>query len=69
MIKRIFTNLIKLYQIFISPNLSKSCRFWPSCSDYSRQAVEKYGPAKGLLISIKRILKCYPWQKGGVDLP
>jgi len=69
MIKKIILKIIKVYQLFISPNLQKNCRFWPSCSEYSRLAIEKYGLLAGVLKSTKRILRCYPWSKGGVDLP
>ena len=61
--------LIRFYQMGISPFLGKRCRFYPSCSDYALQAIEKYGPWRGAFLSFKRILKCGPWHKGGVDLP
>lgn len=58
---------IKFYQIVISPLIGPKCRFLPTCSEYSRQAFTKYGFSKGLYLSIKRILKCNPFFKGGVD--
>lgn len=58
---------IRLYQKYISKSLSKRCIFYPSCSEYTRQAVDKYGIIKGNLLGIKRILKCNPFSKGGVD--
>ena len=58
---------IKLYQILISPFLGPSCRFNPTCSQYSIEAIQKYGPIKGSLLSIKRISKCHPWGKSGHD--
>lgn len=58
--------LIKIYKIFISPNMPSACRFVPSCSDYAEQAIEKYG-IKGFLIAMKRILKCHPFHPGGYD--
>jgi putative membrane protein insertion efficiency factor len=65
--KQIVISLIKLYKILISPLLSPSCRFFPSCSDYSIMAIDKYGIAKGGLLTIKRILKCHPFHAGGYD--
>ena len=60
---------IKIYQKFISPILGKNCRFYPSCSEYSYQAIKKYGATKGLTLSFFRVLRCNPWNKGGIDLP
>ena len=60
--------LIKLYQKFISPMLGEHrCIFCPTCSEYTKQAVDKYGIIKGNVLGIKRILKCNPFSKGGVD--
>jgi len=60
---------IKIYQKFISPILGKNCRFYPSCSEYSYQVIKKYGATKGLILSFWRVLRCNPWNKGGIDLP
>ena len=68
-IKEIVLKTIKFYQAAISPIFGKVCRFWPSCSEYSYLAVKKYGILKGLGKGLKRILKCHPWNAGGVDLP
>lgn len=60
--------LIKLYQKLISPMLGNHrCIFYPTCSEYTKQAVDKYGIIKGNMLGIKRILKCNPFSKGGVD--
>ncbi len=67
MIKKILLFLIKIYQKIISPIFGKKCRFYPTCSEYSRQAITKYGAIKGTYLSIKRILKCHPFHKGGYD--
>ena len=64
---RIIVYLITGYQYAISPNLPKVCRFYPTCSEYSRQAFVKYGLFKGLLLSVKRILRCNPFFQGGYD--
>ncbi len=69
MLKILILKIIKFYQIFISPVFGKVCRFYPSCSQYSYIAVRKYGIVKGMWKGIKRILKCHPWNTGGVDLP
>ena len=69
MIKELIFNSIKFYQAFISPFLGKNCRFYPSCSNYMLLSLNKYGLQKGLLKGAKRILKCHPLNKGGVDLP
>ena len=60
-------SIVKLYQIFISPLLPNSCRFYPSCSNYSIQAFQKYGFIKGLIKSVWRILRCNPFNPGGHD--
>jgi len=60
---------IKVYQKFVSPILGKNCRFYPSCSEYSYQAVKKYGAIKGLMLGFWRVLRCNPWSEGGIDLP
>lgn len=58
--------LIKIYRRFISPLTPPACRFYPTCSDYAEQAIKKYG-IKGILIAIKRIMKCHPLHPGGYD--
>lgn len=65
--RHIFIFIIKLYQILISPFLGDNCRFTPSCSQYTIEAIKKYGIFKGSFLSIKRILKCHPFHKGGHD--
>ena len=72
--KKLILSFIRLYQqssflrkpilktLFISES---SCRFTPTCSEYTYQAIEKYGSAKGLFLGFKRILRCHPWSKGG----
>ena len=59
--------LIKTYKFFISPFLGPSCRYLPTCSDYSIEALKNFGFFKGLYLSIKRILSCHPWSNGGFD--
>lgn len=59
--------IVKLYRKYISPVKPPTCRFYPTCSEYSLQALEKYGAKKGSYLSIKRILKCHPFNSGGYD--
>lgn len=59
--------MIRLYQLFISPWLPKSCRYEPTCSHYAIEAIKKYGAVKGSFLSAKRILRCNPFFKGGYD--
>ena len=66
-IKRLFILPIILYQKVISPFLPGSCRFNPTCSEYSKQAILKYGVIYGILLSFKRIIKCHPWGGHGDD--
>ena len=58
---------IKLYQILISPILGPNCRYHPTCSQYSIEAINKYGPFKGTWLAIKRISSCHPWGGSGHD--
>ena len=67
MVKSFLIILIKGYQKFISPLLGKNCRFYPTCSQYSILALEKYGFFKGSFLAAKRILKCNPFHPGGND--
>ena len=59
--------LIKGYKRFVSPMLPPSCRFTPSCSLYTLEAIEKYGLLKGVLMGTWRILRCHPFSRGGFD--
>ncbi|MDI6822350.1 MAG: membrane protein insertion efficiency factor YidD [Actinomycetota bacterium] len=59
--------LIKGYRRFISRYLPPVCRFYPSCSQYAIQAIERYGLCRGLFLSISRVLRCHPFSPGGYD--
>ena len=59
--------LIKIYQTILSPILPSTCRYSPTCSEYTKQSLIKFGLIKGWLISIKRIIKCNPWGGNGYD--
>ena len=66
--RKIVIYVIKLYQKFLSPFLGKNCKYYPTCSEYTKQAVDKYGIIKGSILGIIRILKCNPFSKGGVNI-
>ena len=59
--------IIKIYKFLISPLLGNSCRYLPTCSEYSIDALKTYGFFKGVFLSLKRILSCHPWGSGGFD--
>ncbi|MCK5848920.1 MAG: membrane protein insertion efficiency factor YidD [Caldisericia bacterium] len=66
--KKLLIFLVKLYQVGISPlKPFSTCRYYPTCSEYSVQALEKYGPIKGSWLAIKRISRCHPLHPGGYD--
>jgi len=65
--KPIIIVLIKFYRKYISPLLGPNCRFYPSCSAYMMEAVERYGAIKGVWIGTKRLVRCNPFSKGGYD--
>ncbi|MBD3414873.1 MAG: membrane protein insertion efficiency factor YidD [Candidatus Aminicenantes bacterium] len=65
--KKAILCVLRQYKRFVSPFLGNHCRFYPSCSSYTYQAIEKYGPTKGIFLGIKRLLKCHPFHDGGVD--
>ena len=67
LIKKIMILFIRIYQIFISPLFPPTCRFYPTCSAYFIQALEKHGVVKGSYLGMKRILKCHPGNPGGYD--
>jgi uncharacterized protein len=59
--------VLRSYKRFISPLLPSACRFYPTCSEYMMAAVEKYGPARGVWMGLRRIGRCHPFQEGGYD--
>ncbi|NWF89130.1 MAG: membrane protein insertion efficiency factor YidD [Ignavibacteriaceae bacterium] len=65
--RRVIVFFIRGYQKVISPLLPPSCRFYPTCSEYSIQALEKYGIIKGTFMSVWRVLRCNPFNDGGYD--
>tara|TARA_Y100000816_G_scaffold173960_1_gene125126 strand:+ start:2771 stop:3010 length:240 start_codon:yes stop_codon:yes gene_type:complete len=63
----ILIKIIRWYKFLISPLLGQSCRYFPTCSEYSIEALKTYGFLKGIFLSLKRILSCHPWSDGGFD--
>ncbi len=65
--KRFLIYLIRLYQRYLSPLKKPTCRFYPTCSQYALEAIEKKGAIRGGFLAIRRILKCHPFHSGGYD--
>jgi putative membrane protein insertion efficiency factor len=59
--------VIKFYRYFISPLLGSNCRFYPSCSCYSQEALTRHGAVIGSYLTLRRLLKCHPFHEGGID--
>ena len=66
-VRKVFIGLIQIYRRFLSPMLPPTCRYEPSCSLYTVQAIEKYGVLKGLFMGTLRVLRCHPFARGGFD--
>lgn len=66
MIKKLLLKIIEIYQYF-SKFTPKTCRFYPTCSQYMKEAIIKYGVLKGIFLGVKRILRCHPFNEGGND--
>ena len=65
--RKILILIIRAYQYLLSPLMGPSCRFYPSCSCYAQEALERYGVIKGSWLALRRLLRCHPWHPGGVD--
>ena len=67
MLERLILLLLHFYQRFISPLKPPSCRFYPTCSSYTRDAVVRFGPYRGTWMGMRRLCRCHPWHPGGYD--
>ena len=67
MIRALLIGLVKGYRLFLSPSLGSSCRFTPTCSAYSLQALQQHGAGAGAYLTAARIARCHPWCEGGHD--
>ncbi|SDN62269.1 hypothetical protein SAMN04488137_0078 [Fictibacillus solisalsi] len=65
--KRLFILIFRFYQRFISPLTPPTCRFYPTCSHYGIEALQRFGAIRGSWLTLKRILKCHPFHPGGID--
>ncbi|MGB1327426.1 MAG: membrane protein insertion efficiency factor YidD [Porticoccaceae bacterium] len=66
-VRSLIIGLIKLYQYLLSPFLGQNCRFHPTCSQYAVEAINEHGVLKGGYLSMRRIIKCHPFNEGGLD--
>lgn len=64
---RFVSSAISFYQRHVSPLKKPSCRFYPTCSEYTRQAVERYGVIRGIAMGTRRVMRCHPFNPGGYD--
>jgi len=67
LIRWLLLGVLRAYKLLVSPALPRSCRFYPSCSDYAYGAVVKHGVIRGIGLAAHRVLRCNPWNPGGVD--
>ncbi len=67
MLKRVLIGFIRIYSAVLSPFLGNNCRYYPTCSAYTQEAIERYGALRGTWMGAKRILRCHPFHEGGVD--
>ena len=65
--KRLLLAALRAYQYLLRPMLGANCRFYPSCSDYAREAIERHGAAEGTWLAVRRVARCHPWHPGGYD--
>lgn len=66
-VRKLLLGTIHMYQRHLSPLFPARCIYMPTCSEYARQAIERYGAAKGSALAVKRVLRCHPFHKGGYD--
>ena len=66
-LRRFVIGLINIYRFAISPLIGPRCRFMPTCSEFTHDAIQVHGTCKGIFLGVKRLLKCHPWHSGGYD--
>lgn len=64
---RVLLALLAAYRYLLSPMLGRNCRFFPSCSEYATEALERHGALRGSWLALKRVARCHPWHPGGYD--
>jgi hypothetical protein len=64
---RVLLALVATYRYLLSPMLGRSCRFFPSCSEYAMEALERHGALRGTWLTVRRVARCHPWHPGGYD--
>jgi putative membrane protein insertion efficiency factor len=67
LLRRVAILPIRVYQLLLSPMVGQRCRYYPSCSEYAAQAIQRYGILRGLVLAGWRLLRCNPWSRGGFD--
>lgn len=65
--KYLALGFLRLYKFILSPLLPAACRYQPTCSDYAREAVERYGALRGTILAARRLSRCHPFREGGYD--
>lgn len=65
--KSVLLQTIRGYQYFVAPMLGPNCRFYPSCSQYAKEAIERHGAVRGTALAARRVCRCHPWNPGGYD--
>lgn len=65
---RLLLLLVEVYRVLLSPLVGGHCRFWPSCSEYAKEALERHGASRGVVLAARRLSRCHPFHAGGVDL-
>jgi hypothetical protein len=64
----LLARLLRGYHRWVSPALPPACRYWPTCSEYAAGAIERHGPWRGSWLGVRRVARCHPWRRGGLDL-
>lgn len=67
LMNKLLVSLLRGYQLLLSPMLGQNCRFYPTCSNYSIEAIRTHGAAHGSYLALRRVCRCHPWNEGGVD--